>query len=70
MQEEGLRWSLILRWLKIEEWGEFETPLLLRELLATLWEAFPAQKIAVTLINPEGNWGLSHPLLPILSGFH
>ncbi|HBF38711.1 MAG TPA: hypothetical protein DDW50_15510, partial [Firmicutes bacterium] len=63
VQEEGLRWSLILRWLKIEEWEAFKIPFLLRELLASFWEAFPALKIAITLINPEGNWGLAHSLL-------
>ena len=41
--------------------------MLLRELLATFWDAFPERPIALTLLNNQGKWGLSHPLLPKLN---
>lgn len=66
VKEESIRWSLILQWLKMEEWEIPDKSMLLRELLATFWEAFSERKIALTLLNDQGKWGLSHPLLPKL----
>jgi hypothetical protein len=66
VKEESIRWSLILRWLKMEEREVVEMSMLLRELLATCWEVFPSQKITLTLLSDQGKWGLSHPLLPNL----
>jgi hypothetical protein len=63
VKEESFRWSLIYGWLKHEEREKLEVQFLLRELLATLWEAFPKQKISLSLFNKEEKWGIYHPLL-------
>lgn len=63
VKEESFRWSLIYRWLKLEEREVLEAQFLLRELLATIWEAFPKQKISLSLFDKEGRWGIYHPLL-------
>jgi hypothetical protein len=63
VKEESFRWSLIYGWLKLEERKILEAQFLLRELLATIWEAFPKQKISLSLFSKEGKWGIYHPLL-------
>ncbi|MGE5581890.1 MAG: hypothetical protein ACM3X9_05055 [Bacillota bacterium] len=67
VKEESLRWSLIHGWLKLEENRRLEPELLLRELLGTLWDAFPNQKISLTQVERERKWGLFHPLLAKLT---
>ncbi len=66
VKEEVMRWSLVMQWLKMLEWEIPDKSMLLRELLATFWVAFPTYQIALTLLNDQGKWGISHPLLPKL----
>jgi hypothetical protein len=63
VKEESFRWSLIYGWLKLEERETLDPNFILRELLATIWEAFPKEKISLTLIDKEYCWGIHHPLL-------
>jgi hypothetical protein len=63
VKEESFRWSLVYGWLKLEERELLEPQFLLRELLATMWEAFPKQKISLSLINEGQKWSIYHPLL-------
>jgi hypothetical protein len=63
IKEESFRWSLIYGWLKLEGREVLEAQFLIRELLATIWEAFPNQKISLTAINHDERWGIFHPLL-------
>lgn len=63
IKDESIRWSLIHGWIKLKEPGQPEVHLLLRELLATIWEAFPDGKLSICLLNGKGCQGITHPLL-------
>jgi hypothetical protein len=63
VKEESFRWSLVYGWLKLGERELLEPQFLLRELLATIWEAFPNQRISLSFINDGQSWGIFHPLL-------
>ncbi len=63
VKEESFRWSLIYGWLKQEEKENPSPAFLLRELLATVWEAFPHNRISLYYKSTGQTWGLLHPLL-------
>ncbi len=66
IREESFRWSLIHGWIKLKEPEPQDAHLLLRELTATIWEAFPDYKISICLIKGRNSWGITHLLLPRL----
>lgn len=63
IQNESFRWTLIHNWVKMKEPEPQDAHLLLRELLATLWDGFPDCKISVCRTNSKNCWGITHPLL-------
>lgn len=63
IKDESFRWTLIHNWVKLKEPQPQDSHLLLRELLATLWEGFPNCKISLCRTNGKNNWGITHPLL-------
>jgi len=63
IKDESFRWSLIHDWIKLKEPGLQEVHLLLRELLATIWEVFPDCKLSLCLLNGKNCHGITHPLL-------
>jgi hypothetical protein len=63
IQDEVYRWALIHNWVKLKEPEPKDSHLLLRELLATLWEGFPNCKISLCRMNGKNYWGITHPLL-------
>ena len=66
IREESMRWNLIYGWLKIQNQTLSEPEFLLRELLATLWEAFPDSKICLSLCEDNRCYTLTKSLLPKL----
>lgn len=64
INEEAVRWSLVHRWLLPNVWKGRGRPDFLRELLATIWEAFPHHQISLTLIGRDrSRVAILHPLL-------
>lgn len=64
ISEEAVRWSLVHRWLLPNVWKGRGRPDFLRELLATIWEAFPHHQISLTLIGRDrSRVAILHPLL-------
>lgn len=66
IEEESVRWSLINHWLQMSDWEIPDASDLLRELLNTVWEAFPNRRISLSVIDNEGRRAVLHPLLPRL----
>lgn len=66
IQREALRWSIIHRWLHFCGAKEAASGMSLRELVATIGEAFPAERLSI-LVEEKGKvYTLQHPLLPKL----
>jgi hypothetical protein len=63
IKDESFRWSLMHNWVKLKEPEPGDSHLLLRELLATIWEGFPGCKISLCRMNGKNSWGITHPLL-------
>lgn len=63
IRDQAFRWSLIHNWVKLKEPAAGDAHLLLRELLATIWEGFPNCKISLCRVDGRNNWGITHPLL-------
>lgn len=63
IQDEVYRWTLIHNWVKLKEPEPGDSHLLLRELLATIWEGFPDCKLSLCRKNGKNYWGITHPLL-------
>lgn len=63
VKEESFRWSLIHGWIKMKEPEKQDAHLLLRELIATIWDAFPTTKLSLNLVNGKNSLGITHPLL-------
>jgi hypothetical protein len=66
IRDESFRWSLIHGWIKLKEPEPQDAHLLLRELMATIWEAFPDYKLSICFTNKKNSWGITHSLLPRL----
>jgi hypothetical protein len=66
IRDESFRWSLIHGWIKLKEPEPLDAHLLLRELMATIWEAFPDYKLSICFTNKKNSWGITHSLLPKL----
>ena len=63
VEKESLRWSLVYKWLRLTDTKEVEPSILLRELLSTVWEAFPEHRISITIALKDKEYTLRHPLL-------
>jgi hypothetical protein len=63
IKDQSFRWTLIHNWVKQKEPEPMDAHLLLRELLATLWDVFPNCIISLCRSNGKNNWGITHPLL-------
>ncbi|NLM37228.1 MAG: hypothetical protein GX202_03765 [Firmicutes bacterium] len=66
IQQETFRWSIILRWLRFCGSKEVASAVSLRELVATISEAFPAERFSILLEHRKKVYGLQHRLLPKL----
>jgi hypothetical protein len=66
IKDESFRWSLIHGWIKLKEPEPQDAHLLLRELMATIWEAFPDYKLSICFVKGKNSWGITHSLLPRL----
>lgn len=65
VREESRRWSLIHRWILLESGKDLIEVEYLRELLATIWEAFPLHRISLTVAErDQPRIAALHPLLP------
>lgn len=69
--QEAWRWTLIHGWLRIHRAGDrsavrTDVVSLVRDLLDTVWKAFPSYRLAVCLTHDKQQWALIHPLLPQL----
>lgn len=63
IKEESFRWTLMHNWVKLKAPEPKDSHLLLRELLATIWEGFSNCKISLCRMNGKNSWGITHPLL-------
>ena len=66
IQQETFRWSVILRWLRFCGAKTAASAVGLRELVATIGEAFPAERLSILLEHEEKVYVLQHRLLPKL----
>ncbi len=66
IKTESFRWSLIHSWIRLKEPEAPDAHLLLRELMTTVWDAFPDYKLSVCFIKDKNCWGITHTLLPRL----
>lgn len=66
IQQETFRWSIILRWLRFYGSKEVASAVGLRELVATIGEAFPAERFSILLEHRKKVFALQHRLLPRL----
>lgn len=66
IQQETYRWSIIHRWLHFCGSPEAASAVGLRELVATIGEAFPAERLSIVLEHREKVYILQHRLLPKL----
>ena len=51
IKEETMRWTLIYGWFKIRDQAQTEPDFLLREILATVWAAFPESKLNLSFCD-------------------
>lgn len=63
IQQESFRWSIIHRWLRFYAVQEGNPGVWLRDLVATILEAFPKERLSITLQEGEKLFVLQHPLL-------
>jgi hypothetical protein len=66
IQQETFRWSIILRWLRFCGTKEAASAVGLRELVATISEAFPTERLSILLEHKKKVYALQHRLLPKL----
>jgi hypothetical protein len=66
VRQEALRWSLIHRWLRFDGRKEAASVAGLRELIATIGEAFPDEHLSVLWQQGDEFYFLRHPLMPKL----
>jgi hypothetical protein len=64
--QESFRWSIIHRWLRFSTVQEGMPMIWLRDLVATIIEAFPKEQLSIVLQAGEEYFTLQHPLLPKL----
>lgn len=66
IRQEALRWSLIHRWLHFCGQKETASAVGLRELIVTIGEAFPDERLSILWQQGAKVYNLRHPLLPKL----
>ncbi|NLY91807.1 MAG: hypothetical protein GX081_09445 [Firmicutes bacterium] len=66
IQQEALRWSLVHRWLRFCGRKEGTPPVGLWELITTIGEAFPNERLSILWQQGAEVYTLRHPLLPKL----
>jgi len=66
IRQETLRWSLIHRWLRFCGRKEAASTVGLRELIITIGQAFPDERLSILWQQGKKVYTLRHPLLPRL----
>lgn len=66
IRQESFRWSIVQAWLRFGTVQEGMPMIWLRDLVATIMEAFPKEQLSIILQAEENYYTLQHPLLPKL----